>query len=271
LFSPTRRIELPVGSRPLDPLAADRGGTTKMQGQRSSGRFLFEAAPFVQVTSASASKVRLIAYSTTERRVIDLPDGKLRLGKSELPWSEIRTLERRSDAWIVTTVSGQRYAGAVNPAKVPAGQGQSLDLAEVQRVDVAVHDAGPREVTYEIRAQNGGKTVGSLKGTWPIKGSPLRATDNLYDPRDPLAPNLEWIEIEARVDAISHLYLGREGDGRRRPGGYSGPRATPRGPPAWPWFPPSARNNRPAPACGPSPPRRRSARRPAGPLGQAPS
>jgi S1-C subfamily serine protease len=179
---------------------------------RKGDRFTLQAAPFAGTKNATEGKLRCIAYTDDERHVAELPDSELRLGTAVFSLSELRSLQRRSDAWIVTTLAGQRLAGRLD--KLPVARddkAKAIDWATVQRVDIAAHDAAPREVKYEMRAQREGKTLSTLKGAWKLVGGPLRAKGKLYDPRDPEAPSVEWLEIEARIDSEVRLHLRPDG------------------------------------------------------------
>src|SRR5262249_35211379 len=84
---------------------------TKAPAQTAGEKFTFQATPFADKSQTSSHKVQLLVYTTSERRVRDVADAQVHLGKSAFWLSELRLLERRADTWIGTTLTGERLAG----------------------------------------------------------------------------------------------------------------------------------------------------------------
>lgn len=190
----------------------DAAGTEQnIEARRDGKRFAFEAAPFA-ASEAASGKLQLACAAGGRRFTVKVDDGSLKIGTKELRLSELRTLERRADAWIATRLSGAKLAGPVSgwPAARDE-QAAKVDWAEVDRVEIAVEGAVTSEVSASFIAQRRGKTIATVKSAWKLSGSPRRADDDSHHPRDPQAIALDRLEVEVRIDGESFLHLTPDG------------------------------------------------------------
>ncbi len=102
-----------------------------------------------------------------------VPNRTLELGTRTLQLLEVRRIERRADRSIVTTTSGDRFAGS------PAGfeallSGIVTEPSAVEQIDVILIGGGPEDVIWRVRALQDGKKTAELQGAVLLTGAPIR-------------------------------------------------------------------------------------------------
>ena len=191
-------------------LISDSGSDRKYSAKRDkSGRYV-TATPMPK--SDKPVQVRLSGKIGHLHVTMDVDDQPFQIGSKQLSLSEIRRIEKRPTAHIVTTADGKKYAGLVKGlGKLTARSGAVFDPASVALLNIALPDSRPDNLDYEISAWTNNKRIAKAFGTLEVTGVPSHVSDDPYDSQDPFSPLVDSFVIEARIDGHVTLHINRHG------------------------------------------------------------
>ena len=190
LRSKSRQFEIDayaIDHRLLDELTVTLSLTDKadnprtLTAMRAGNRFVAEgpACP----PDAAPLELVLVVHKGRGTIKAKLPPDAFSIGSRKFAWSNIDSLTKDNDAWIVSLHDGQRFAGkAVGLPAVSFGSGRTTQLATADRIEVRLENPPPTVVAYELKAHRGPTEFTPETGVLRITNSPKGLLPNFEEP-----------------------------------------------------------------------------------------
>jgi Trypsin-like peptidase domain/Concanavalin A-like lectin/glucanases superfamily len=155
--------------------------TRTLEAKRRGDRFVAEG-PACSPGGPPAKPILVVHKGRGQIRC-KLPSEEFSFGSRKFSWMAIDLLSKDGDEWIVSLLTGERFAG--KPAGLPSvsfGPGRTTQLATADRIEMRLENAVPTEVAYELLARRGPKVFTPIGGELRIKDTPRGIAPNFEDP-----------------------------------------------------------------------------------------
>ena len=157
-------------------------------------------------------RLRLSVRDADSSRSAELEDTSITVGSIPLWLSEIRKIERRPNHYVVACNSGRKLAGLVQGLEQRLwNDGTTIDLEDVDCVDVFGQDSAALPFEFEYTAARNGQAVSTLRQQVAMKDAPTPVEPPEDAPPDPFAPFVDEITIETRIGGIDELHVTPDG------------------------------------------------------------
>ena len=206
-------VEIPSSNKPVTielTIRGDNAALRTLPVQRKGN--LFETSAEIFEKPVVASLLDLKIWQGRTSMIAQIADQPLRIGSTTLPLSACQVIQRRTDAHLVTTVEGDKFATSISDwPKAKLADETELDLSLADRIQIFAKDSADAEVAYDVTAKRGDTTIATASGVIRCTGRPRRTTEAYSDDDHSDEPPPDGVTIEALVDGKSSLMVTPEG------------------------------------------------------------
>lgn len=154
---------------------------------------------------------RVILTREDKQTSLDLPDGKLMVGKREVMLSNLRRLDRREDRFIVTFNDDTKIIAPVRSwDQIQNRENEIPKLEDVERIDVLCHRNFTGGFGYQFDLYAGKEQVLSRQAFIEVEGEPYTLS-KAETHGDLYSPPVDRVVIETMIDGKDTLEVRWEG------------------------------------------------------------